>query len=209
MTLARRPLAILAAIILAMSGFTTSAPAQSVGEELGKLFEDLIRKNSNPPAEPLEPTEPDIALDEPVPADNGKRVPFGREDMELSFAPLVRQTSPAVVNVYAARTTRDQSMFRGDPLFEQFFGREFRGPPRMQSSLGSGVIVDGSGIIVTNNHVIANADEVKVVLPDGREFESKILLKDERVDLAILKIETREKLPTLPFANSDALEVGD
>ncbi|MCX7670936.1 MAG: Do family serine endopeptidase, partial [Anaerolineae bacterium] len=87
--------------------------------------------------------------------------------------------------------------------------REFRGPPRVQSSLGSGVIVDASGFIVTNNHVIANADEVKVVLPDGREFESKILLKDERVDLAVLKIETRERLPVLQFANSDALEVGD
>lgn len=210
MIFSRRPLVILAAVLVAVIGFVPAAPAQNVGEELGKIFDEFLGKRQAGPQEPqFETVEPEAAPIRPQADLVDKRVPFGREDMELSFAPLVKQTSPAVVNVYAARQTRNQSMFRGDPFFEQFFGREFRGPPRVQSSLGSGVIVDASGIIVTNNHVIANADEVKVVLPDGREFESKILLKDERVDLAVLKIETREKLPVLAFANSDALEVGD
>jgi Do/DeqQ family serine protease len=136
-----------------------------------------------------------------------RRVPFGRAEMELSFAPLVKQTAPAVVNVYASSTVRARSPFMGDPFFERFFGQQM--PPRVQSSLGSGVIVDPSGIIVTNNHVVQGADEVKVALSDGREFESKILLKDERVDLAVLKIKAPDPLPVISLGDSDALEVGD
>ncbi len=80
----------------------------------------------------------------------------------------------------------------------------------MQNSLGSGVIVDPSGVIVTNNHVVAGATELRVVLPDKREFEAKVLLTDERTDLAVLKIDVKgERLAALPFANSDDLEVGD
>ncbi|MGB8817986.1 MAG: DegQ family serine endoprotease [Rhizobiaceae bacterium] len=186
--------------IFALTAPQAAFAQNGVAEELGKLFDDLVRKGEQ---RELTPSAP-VGMDAP-----DKRIPFGRQDMELSFAPLVKATSPAVVNVYAARTNRQRSTFEGDPFFEQFFGREFRGPPRIQSSLGSGVIVDPSGIIVTNNHVIANADEVKIALPDGREFECKILLKDERVDLAVLKIETSEVLPVLEFENSDALEVGD
>ena len=135
-----------------------------------------------------------------------RRVPFGREEVQLSFAPLVKQTAPAVVNVYASQTAKVTSPFDGDPFFEEFFGRS---QPRAQSSLGSGVLVDPSGIIVTNFHVVKNADEVKVATSDGREFASKILLKDETLDLAVLKIESDKPFPVVPIGDSDALQVGD
>ncbi|NKC02695.1 hypothetical protein HED55_02760 [Ochrobactrum haematophilum] len=130
-----------------------------------------------------------------APAAPGKQIPLSRGDMQLSFAPLVKETTPAVVNVYAARQVQAQarSPFAGDPFFEQFFGRQFGdSKPRIQQSLGSGVIVDASGIVVTNNHVIKDADEIKIALSDGREFESKLLLRDETTDLAVLKIDSRK-----------------
>ncbi len=137
-----------------------------------------------------------------------RRLPFGEREVQLSYAPLVQKTSPAVVNVYASRNPRGRpSPFAGDPFFEQFFGRQL--PPRAQSALGSGVIVDVGGLIVTNNHVIKDADEVKIAFADGREFESTVLLKDESLDLAVLKIDPPEALPTIPMGNSEALEVGD
>ncbi|RWK54401.1 DegQ family serine endoprotease [Mesorhizobium sp.] len=135
-----------------------------------------------------------------------KRVPFGREEMQLSFAPLVKQTAPAVVNVYASQTARLRSPFDGDPFFEEFFGRS---QPRAQSSLGSGVLVDPTGIVVTNFHVIKDADQVKVATADGREFDSKVLLKDETLDLAVLKISADKPFPVVAIGDSDALEVGD
>ncbi|WP_367714685.1 DegQ family serine endoprotease [Nitratireductor sp. GISD-1A_MAKvit] len=137
-----------------------------------------------------------------------RRVPFGQSDIQLSFAPLVEETSPAVVNVYASSTVQVRSPFMGDPFFEQFFGRP-QMPPRVRSSLGSGVLVDPSGVIVTNNHVISDADEVKVALADGREFESEILLKDKALDLAVLKITSDEAFPAVGLGDSDNLEVGD
>ncbi len=139
-----------------------------------------------------------------------RQIPLSRGDMQLSFAPLVKETTPAVVNVYAARQVQVRSPFAGDPFFEQFFGNQFEAQkPRVQQSLGSGVIVDKSGVVVTNNHVIKDADEIKVALSDGREFESKILLRDETTDLAVLKIESKETFPVLAFGNSDEAEVGD
>jgi Do/DeqQ family serine protease len=136
-----------------------------------------------------------------------RRLPFSQEEVQLSYAPLVAEAAPAVVNVYASQQVRSRSPFMGDPFFEQFFNRQM--PPRVQSSLGSGVMVDGSGYVVTNNHVIRDADEVRVALPDGREFTSQILLKDESLDLAILKIKADEAFPSIVLGDSDALEVGD
>ncbi|RUU88552.1 DegQ family serine endoprotease [Mesorhizobium sp. M7A.F.Ca.MR.176.00.0.0] len=135
-----------------------------------------------------------------------KRVPFGREEVQLSFAPLVKQTAPAVVNVYASQTAKVTSPFDGDPFFEEFFGRS---QPRAQSSLGSGVLVDPTGVVVTNYHVIKDADRVKVATADGREFDSKVLLKDETLDLAVLKITSDKPFPVIAIGDSDALEVGD
>ncbi|MBX3596347.1 MAG: DegQ family serine endoprotease [Rhizobiaceae bacterium] len=142
-------------------------------------------------------------------ASGGKRTPFGRAEMELSFAPLVKETAPAVVNVYASKQVEPQrSPFMGDPFFERFFGMP-ESPPRARSSLGSGVMVDPRGIVITNYHVIRDADEIKVATSDGREFESKMLLKVEEVDLAVLKIEAPTPFPALKLGDSDALEVGD
>lgn len=186
-------------VALALGAATISAAQNGTGETIGKLFDQLlgaVDENGN-----VKAGSQNNGID--------RRVPFGREQIQLSFAPLVKATSPSVVNVYAARHVQGRAVLSGDPFFDQFFGEQFRGPPRMQSSLGSGVIVDASGIIVTNNHVIADADEVRIALSDGREFECTILLKDDRVDLAILKVNTREKLPVLQLANSDELEVGD
>ena len=97
-----------------------------------------------------------------------------------------------------------------DPIFRRFFGVPGGLGNQVQRSLGSGVIVDASGLIVTNNHVIEGADEVKVSLADKREFEASLVLKDPRTDLAILRVKDgRERFPVLDFADSDALQVGD
>ncbi|WP_295736347.1 DegQ family serine endoprotease [uncultured Bartonella sp.] len=138
-------------------------------------------------------------------------VPQSRAEIKLSFAPLVKATAPSVVNVYAARIVKARSPFANDPFFEQFFGQSLQNAPsRRQSSLGSGVIVDQSGLIVTNYHVIRDADEIKVALSDGREFESKVMLKDEATDIAVLKITPKgAPFPVLPLGDSDAVEVGD
>jgi Do/DeqQ family serine protease len=153
-----------------------------------------------------------LAVTLPATADTVRRVPSEQAEITLSFAPVVRRVVPAVVNVYASRVvaTRSLSPFFDDPFFRRFFGDGGGGPPqRMQSSLGSGVVVEG-GLVVTNNHVIENADEVRVALADRREFDADVVLKDERSDLAILKIRgAPADLPTVPFGESDALEVGD
>lgn len=138
-------------------------------------------------------------------------VPQSQAEIKLSFSPLVKATAPSVVNVYAARIVKARSTFANDPFFEQFFGQSLQNAPsRRQSSLGSGVIVDQSGLIVTNYHVIRDADEIKVALSDGREFESKVMLKDEATDIAVLKITPKgAPFPVLPLGDSDAVEVGD
>ncbi|WP_455474945.1 DegQ family serine endoprotease [Bartonella sp. B30(2025)] len=139
------------------------------------------------------------------------KIPQTQSEITLSFSPLVKKTIPSVVNIYAARQIRARSPFEGDPFFEQFFGRyQNHRPLRKQLSLGSGVIVDKRGLIVTNYHVIKDANEIKVALSDGREFESKVMLKDEATDIAILKINVKNiEFPALPLGDSDAVEVGD
>ncbi len=141
-------------------------------------------------------------------------VPQSRGQVQLSFAPIVKRTAPAVVNVYARTIQRQQDTgMLSDPFFRRFFGEDgsFGRPrERVANSLGSGVIVDGRGYIVTNNHVIKDASDIRVVLSDKREFEAKLLLADDRTDLAVLKIDAGdERLPKLLLSDSDDLEVGD
>ena len=141
-----------------------------------------------------------------------QRAPENGEEIRLSFAPIVKRSAPAVVNVYATQMRREtRSPFAGDPFFERFFGHPFGMPrERAKSSLGSGVIVGEDGIIVTNNHVVRDATKVRVVTADGREYRAEILLRDEKSDLAVLKISNGdEEFPVLEFADSDDLEVGD
>jgi Do/DeqQ family serine protease len=142
-------------------------------------------------------------------------VPESGEQVRLSFAPVVKRTAPAVVNVFSRRVVRTGAVspLLNDPVFRRFFGDAVPfGMPqeRIQNSLGSGVIVGSDGLIVTNHHVIKDADEITVVLSDRREFEAKRLRSDERTDLAILKIDAKgETLAFLELGDSDALEVGD
>lgn len=141
-----------------------------------------------------------------------KIVPGSSEAVTLSFAPLVKQAAPAVVNIFTRKAvTRQVSPLFDDPFFRRFFGdalpRQRR--ERIENSLGSGVIVQSDGLIVTNFHVISGADEIKVVLADRREFTATVLREDERSDLAVLKIETSDELPYIEIGNSDELEVGD
>jgi len=137
-----------------------------------------------------------------------RQVPASASQLELSFAPIVKRVAPAVVNVYAARIVANNNPFLADPFFRQFFGAVPR--EQVERSLGSGVIVDPVGLVVTNYHVIDGASQVKVALADKREFEADIVLKDQRSDLAVLRIkDAKERFPTLDFADSDELQVGD
>lgn len=125
-------------------------------------------------------------------------IPDSRAQVQLSFAPVVREAAPAVVNVYTTRLVRERVSFFSNRTRE-----------REQNSLGSGVIVDPSGVIVTNYHVVQGASELQIVLADRREFQAEILLTDEATDLAVLKVETDEPLPVLPYDTSGGSEVGD
>jgi Do/DeqQ family serine protease len=132
--------------------------------------------------------------------------------LRLSYAPVVQKAAPSVVNVYAAKIVANRNPFMDDPFFRRFFGGGSGGMPQeqVQRSLGSGVIVDASGLVMTNNHVIEGASEVKIALSDKREFEAEVLLKDSRTDLAVLKVKDgREKFTAIDLGDSDALQVGD
>ncbi|WP_119301811.1 DegQ family serine endoprotease [Dongia deserti] len=142
-------------------------------------------------------------------------VPTSTQQINLTFAPVVKMVAPAVVNIYTKKVVRQQALspFFDDPFFKQFFGDQFnfgRSRERIENALGSGVIVQADGLVVTNNHVIDGADEIRVVLNDGREFEAKLVSQEEQMDLALLRMESKgAKLPTLAFRDSDDLEVGD
>ncbi|MCW0234531.1 MAG: Do family serine endopeptidase [Ferrovibrio sp.] len=159
---------------------------------------------------------PVMASAQPAQSQAQGRLPASRSEIQLSFAPLVQRAAPAVVNVYTRRVEKvaqPASPLFDDPFFRRFFGDQAPfGPPRerVAQSLGSGVIVEAEGVIVTNNHVIDGATEIVVALSDRREFEARVIAADPRSDLAVLRIDTRgETLPYLEFRDSDELQVGD
>ncbi|NQU60017.1 MAG: Do family serine endopeptidase [Rhodospirillales bacterium] len=144
-----------------------------------------------------------------------KKAPSTKSEVQLSFAPLVKKAAPAVVNIYARKVVRQRGSLPlfDDPFFRRFFGEKFefgQSKQRLQNSLGSGVIVASKGIIVTNKHVIEGADQINVVLADRRQFAAKIVVTDDKTDLAILRIDAKGvELPVLELRDSDELEVGD
>jgi Do/DeqQ family serine protease len=145
-------------------------------------------------------------------AEETRKLPQSRAEVSLSFAPLVKKAAPAVVNVFAQRVEKQaRNPIYDDPIFQRFFGGGRQPGGATAQSLGSGVIVDPSGLVVTNHHVIEGMTDVKVVLSDRREFAAEILLRDPRSDLAILRIKGEEKkdFPVLELGDSDAIEVGD
>ncbi|OYW98338.1 MAG: serine protease, partial [Bosea sp. 32-68-6] len=141
-----------------------------------------------------------------------RQVPESRQEISLSFSGVVKKSAGAVVNVYGARVEKQpRNPFMDDPFFRRFFGDRGFGVPqeRVQRSLGSGVVVDASGLVVTNNHVIEGMSEVKVAFADKREVEATILLRDPRTDLAVLKLKTAKDLVAIELADSDKVEIGD
>ncbi len=138
------------------------------------------------------------------------RVPQSPAEISLSFAPLVKQAAPAVVNIYAKRIVNVRaSPFSNDPFFQNLF-RDFGAPQqRVENSLGSGVILAADGIVVTNYHVVGDATDIRVVLSDRREFAGRVLLADEESDLAVLQLDNATDMPALALRDSDTVEVGE
>ena len=151
-----------------------------------------------------------------VPKLNLNDTPIARDTRPaLSFAPVIKKVSPSVVNIYTAKTVRENP--RMSPLFDDPFFRQFFGPPgyenvpreRREQALGSGVIISEDGYILTNNHVVDGADEIKVVLADyKKEFDAKVIGTDPQTDIAVIKVEGKS-LPAITITDSDKLEVGD
>ncbi|MGE3866810.1 MAG: trypsin-like peptidase domain-containing protein, partial [Hyphomonadaceae bacterium] len=134
--------------------------------------------------------------------------PQSKQQVQLSFSAVSQKASPAVVNVYAARVVVQRRMISDDPFLRQF-GLGMGVPQqRVEQSLGSGVIVRGDGVIVTNHHVVEHAQALKVVLADKREFDARVILDDAQSDLAVLRIDAKG-LPTLAFADTNQAQVGD
>lgn len=144
-----------------------------------------------------------------------QEIPSSRQQIELSFSSVVKKAAPAVVNIYTQKIVRTRALppIFNDPMFRRFFGNRLpEGVPqkRVENALGSGVLIQANGVVVTNNHVIEGADEITVVLQDRREFEAEIIGTDERTDLAVLRLKDAPKdLPTLQLGDVSALEVGD
>ena len=148
----------------------------------------------------------------PVGAED-RRVPQDRAEITLSFAPVVDRAAPAVVTIYTRKVVSEQRLpFSGDPFFERFFGQmvpRMPARPRVRTSLGSGVIVDPDGIVVSNHHVVAGADAISVRLADRRDYDGRVILADEEADLAVVRLEGARDLPALRLRESDGLAVGD
>ncbi len=130
-----------------------------------------------------------------------------------SYSQAVKKAMPSVVNIFTSKKAPDNphQKYLDDPTFRHFFGDQFDDPDTQaqpENSLGSGVIVSEQGLILTNNHVVASADEIEIALADGRKMSAKVVGTDPDTDLALIKIEA-ENLPAITFASSDKLNIGD
>ena len=125
------------------------------------------------------------------------------------FSQAAKKVMPAVVNVFTTTEIKSHP-FMDDPRFRFFFGDQFgEDVPQQSSSLGSGVIVNSSGYILTNHHVVESADQIEVMLSDGRHAKAHVIGSDPETDLAVIKIDLPGKLPTITFGHADTLHVGD
>jgi serine protease Do len=132
-----------------------------------------------------------------------RAVPTGAAQVNLSFAPVARTVQPAVVNIFTARVMRQRQQM--SPFFSVFDSQ-----PRVENALGSGVIVDASGLVITNNHVVQGADQILVALADRREYPAKLVFAEPRLDLALLRIDPKgAALPVARLGDSDRAQVGD
>ena len=162
-----------------------------------------VRESPPPPA-----SAPVPPIQAPLAASGGS---------DRNFVEVAKAVTPSVVNI---STTRNSRLPEGhsfgpfeDPFFRRFFGdelfRRFEAPKdRRERSLGSGVIADPKGYIITNNHVVSKADEIKVLLSDKRELKAKVVGTDPKTDIAVIKVDM-QSLPTIPWADSDKLQVGE
>jgi len=173
-----------------------------VGSAIALALGSLQAKDS------LRPSVPKLTL---------RDTPVNRGTITTSFAPVVKQVSPSVVRVFVATTPKNAAFnvpdeLNGNPLFKRFFGEESPerrlGPGPKQRGVGSGIIVSADGYLLTNNHVVDSAEEVRVALSDGTEYPAKVVGKDSKTDIAVLKIEAKN-LPAIQIADSDMIEVGD
>jgi serine protease Do len=179
-----------------------------IGVIVASEFQWLPSSRAIPEHDTVRPVQPVATAVQPVlPGSSGQ-----------NFVDIAKAVKPAVVNIFATRSGKGEGQ-QGqgspfdDPFFRRFFGDEFfkrfeTPRERKERGLGSGVIVDASGIIITNNHVVSKADEIKVFLSDKREFKAKLIGTDAKTDIAVLQIEAAG-LPTVSWADSDRLEVGE
>lgn len=189
-------------IILAASAGIATALAMLAVPAVGQL----VAPGAAPPASATLP----IAQVAPVDA---RVIPETAAGLQQSFAPIVKKTAPAVVNVYSSvNVTRSNCPYANDPFWAQLYcgGKTQTRSEKVDNSLGSGVIVGTDGVIVTNNHVVEGGQEYRVVLNDRREFPATLVMKDERTDLAVLRIDSGgQPLPMLNFADTRNVQVGD
>lgn len=173
-----------------------------LGLLLLQMFPALTGQSGTPPEPNSTKVQAEVLASEPL------LVP--RQQGPISYAQAVRQAAPSVVNIYTTKVIQQQlHPFLNDPFFRHFFGEEqLPRQQRMQSSLGSGVLVSSEGYLLTNHHVVKDADEIRVALRDGRETFARVIGSDAESDLAVLKIEL-DNLPAINLASSDTLEVGD
>lgn len=132
---------------------------------------------------------------------------------KASYSEAAKKAMPSVVNIFTSSqktTVNPHQQYKDDPLFKHFFGDQLENNEEEQpdSSLGSGVIVSEQGLILTNDHVVASADEIEILLSDGRKLPAKVVGTDPETDLAVIKVEA-DKLPSITFAATDKLDVGD
>jgi len=125
-----------------------------------------------------------------------------------SYADAARKAMPAVVNIYTSKDVKARNPLADDPMFKRFFPHLDRGPSQRQTSLGSGVIVSSEGFVLTNHHVIQGADDIQLVLSDGRRVAARVRGTDPESDLAVLKMDAQD-VPAMTFAATDSLQVGD